>query len=206
MHQLVQRNKVIFHSSWSCMCVWQVCLTSGECETNRNPTTKVKQYSWVLCLLVWISVSVWVCVHVCAVDVHGRYSLGKTKNACTCSILLRGFSSSGVKITSSLCNPYPPSWPGNINIHTLHTAPWKIISVYILSWLQCCIADCNIIMKFSSLHTRQTNTHTTTHTHAYTHTHMKAQLDSAYTSALRLFSIFSCFASSKWLISSFFPG
>lgn len=47
----------------------------------------------------------------------------------------------------------------DLKTHAHFTAPWEIISVHILNWLQCCIADCNIIIKVQLRFTHR-HTHT----------------------------------------------
>ena len=121
----------------------------------------------------WVWPVLFVCVCVCLyvqLKIDGGDSEGGRKWVRTCSILLSGFSSSGVKITSSLSKPYPPSWPGNTYTHYSTQRDYISIHIKLIAMLHCRLRHKH---KSSADSTHSTDTHTHTHTHALTHKHNK---------------------------------
>lgn len=153
--------------------------------------------------LGWVCKLCFVCVHVCmfACTERDRGLMGEGEGeserargrggCCTCSILLSGFSSSGVKKTSSLSKPTPPSWPENTYTHYCSMVPHNSTHN----------------KHIAVLHCRLQHNHTTTKSANFTHhdQHTNRHKQTPWThSVLRLIYISRCFASSQWLISSLF--
>ncbi len=129
---------------------------------NNISTSKVTQCGLVSVLyFVRMQPSVCVCVHMCVclcvwMKLDGGMRGREGWSVCTCSILLSGFSSSGIKRTSSLSKPYPPSWPGIMYTHYSTIKDYISIHTKMITMLQCRLQ-----------HNRKSSadyTHTHTHT------------------------------------------
>lgn len=143
------------HLEWCRMCV-RACgkqrCSSGECDT--------KEYSPIQGQAQRQSALFGFHAHIRCGCTSGkcRWRHNGRQGVCvrTCRILQSGFSSSGVKITSSLSKPYSPSWPENTRFGSerLHqTTHYPRIH-----WSRCCRADCNAIIKVQPLSHKHTGT------------------------------------------------